>query len=89
MNAIIFQPHDFDRFVNEMKTHLTKEVEAIKTVVVEKPMGVKEAAAYLGISERTLHSWRNTGHLPESLAHKINGSTYFFPSELRDYIKKS
>jgi hypothetical protein len=88
-NLVILTPQDFDRFVSEMKLHLTKEVETIRGVVVEKPMCVKEAAAYLRIAERTLFKWLKDGTLPNSCKHEINNTTYFFPSELKEFIKKS
>jgi hypothetical protein len=88
MNAIVLQQQDFDRFVSEIKSHLTKEVESIKSTVIERPMCVKEAAEYLRINEATLHRWRKDGYLPETLVHRINGSVYFLPSELHAFIKR-
>lgn len=85
--AIILNPNDFDRLIKEVKQHLSQEVENIKTAIIEKPMCVKEAAEYLGVNASTLHRRLKNGTIPASLKHELDGSTYFFKSELYQYLK--
>jgi excisionase family DNA binding protein len=87
--AIILTPDNFERFTSEMREHITKQVETIKGSVIEKPMCVKEAADYLRIAERTLYARIQSGAIPSNLVHRVDGSVYFFPSELCQFIKKN
>jgi excisionase family DNA binding protein len=75
-----------ESLINELKAHISKE---LVCAVIEKPMCVKQAAEYLGIHENTVYKWIKSKHLPVELIHRVNGCVYFFPSELRDFIKRS
>ena len=86
MNTIVLKPNDLDRLISEMKTIFTQSV---KEVVVEKPLCIKEAAAYLKIGKSTLHKRIQNGTIPSELVHRNDGSVYFLPSELHQFIKKS
>jgi predicted DNA-binding transcriptional regulator AlpA len=69
----------------ELKSHITYE---LKDAMVEKPVSAEVAAIeYLGIHPNTIYKWIKSGDLPVKLIHRIAGTVYFFPSELRDYIK--
>lgn len=57
--------------------------------LIEKPLSVKETADYLGIHQNTIYKRIKSGDLPTSLIHRMNGSVYFFASELHDHIKRS
>jgi excisionase family DNA binding protein len=70
----------------ELRGHISKE---LKGAVVEKPMGTKEAALFLGIHENTIYKWLKNKTLPASLIHRIGSSMFFFPSELHEYVKRS
>lgn len=73
--------------VAELKQHLISELKEL--AFVERPMCCREAAQYLLIHENTLYKRIRTGEIPERVIHRIGGSVYFFPSELRDFLKKS
>jgi hypothetical protein len=49
---------------------------------VEKPVGVKEAAEYLGLSTQAVYA--NIHKLPHT---KRFGKLYFFPSKLQQYVE--
>lgn len=72
--------------INELKAHISKELQG---AVIEKPMCAKQAAEYLGIHENTIYKRIKNRDIPTELIHRMNGSVYFFASELRDYIKNS
>jgi predicted DNA-binding transcriptional regulator AlpA len=71
----------------ELKEHLANELKNL--AFVERPMCAKQAADYLLIHENTLYRRMKTGQIPARVIHRTGGSVYFFPSELKDYIKKS
>lgn len=72
--------------ISELKAHISYE---LKDALVEKPVNAKTAAIeYLGIHPNTIYKWIDNGDLPAKLIHRIAGCVYFFPSELRDYIKE-
>lgn len=81
--AIIMTPNDFDRLSIQIRDDVKKEISALKTLVVEKPMTTKEAAKFLSIHEDTLYI-----RLKKGLPHHRDGKIiWFFPSELVTYIK--
>lgn len=55
----------------------------------EKPLTKKEAAAFLRINPWTMDRRFKTNKLPASLRHVVDGSIYFFASELQEFLKKS
>lgn len=71
----------------ELKQHIANEIKNM--AIVERPLCAKAAADYLLIHENTLYRRMKSGEIPESVIHRTGGSVYFFPSELRDYLKKS
>jgi excisionase family DNA binding protein len=64
-------------------------VKELRGHVVERPMCVKEAAEFLGISQRTMYQWIKDGVIPSKVVHYKGSRPFFFPSELRDEIKRS
>ena len=89
MNQIAMNGAEYDRLLNDIKAHITNEVKSIKGMMVEKPMTYQEAADFLNIHVNTLYKRIREGNIPSTLVHKTNGSVYFFPSELHQFIKKS
>lgn len=67
----------------ELKTHISKE---LQNAVVEKPMSVKEIAAYYGVHENTIYIWMRDESIP---FHKLNGRTYFLASECKEKLLKN
>lgn len=51
---------------------------------MEKFVGIKEAAQFLGVKEMTLYSWRLQGVLP---SYKVRGKVLFRLSELNKYFE--
>lgn len=64
-------------------------IKELRGHVIERPISVKEAAEFLQISQRTLYTWMKNGTIPAKLIHFKGSRPYFFPSELRDEIKRS
>lgn len=62
-------------------------ITTVKELMVEKPIGSKEAADYLDILPDTLYKQIADGSFPAKYVHKFNGRHKFFYSELRDLIK--
>jgi excisionase family DNA binding protein len=89
MQAVILQPNDFDRFISEIKQQVSQEIKAVVKTSIEEPMCVKEAAAYMNITNKTLYNRINSGEIPASVIHRNGGSVYFFKSELYQFIKNS
>jgi excisionase family DNA binding protein len=87
--VVILTPNEFDRLISEVKSHLSKQVEGIKGTIIEKPMCVKQACEYLGIHENTLYKRMRSGVIPPGVVHRVDGTLYFFASELFQFIKKS
>jgi excisionase family DNA binding protein len=87
--VVILTPSEFDRFVVEMKDHLSREIQAVKDKVIESPIGIKEAAHYLKMDRATLYRKIKDNDIPASVVHTIAGQKVFFKSELYEFIKKS
>jgi hypothetical protein len=64
-------------------------VKELRGHVIERPICVKEAAEFLGVNERTLRRWITSGVISTKCIHYKGTRPYFFPSELRDEIKRS
>jgi hypothetical protein len=64
-------------------------VKELRGYVVEKPMVVKEAAEFLQVTPKTIHTWIKSGVIPARCIHYKGSRPYFFPTELRDEIKRS
>jgi hypothetical protein len=86
--AILLMPHDLDQIIKAICSQVEAEVSKIRTHMIEKPMSAKEAAGYLKITPKTLSVRISKGVIPADLVHRVEGSTYFFPSELAAFIKK-
>jgi len=52
---------------------------------IEKPVGLQEAADYLGRTKNALYILAHRGRVPY---HKSGGKLYFFVSELYAWIKE-
>lgn len=71
-------------------TYTTPEefISRVMELLIEKPIGSKEAADYLGVNQQTLYRHITKGWIPAKCVHKQHDGNYmFFKSELRDYIK--
>lgn len=51
---------------------------------MEKFVGIKQAAEFLGIKEMTLYSWRHEGAVP---CYKVRGRVLFRLSELNSFAE--
>jgi hypothetical protein len=89
MNATILTPNDFDRFTDSMKEHLLNIAKEIKGSVIEEPMLKDKAAKYLQITPRTLDRRIKNRIIPPEYIHKVDGTIYFLPSELHQFVKGS
>jgi excisionase family DNA binding protein len=77
-----------DAALRELKEHLTGELTSqLKSCVIEKPNNAEETAAYLKVHVNTLYRWIRDREIPSRLVHRIGGAVFFFPSELRDFVK--
>jgi excisionase family DNA binding protein len=74
--------------VQEIRDSLIKEMRGY-AVGNEEPLCAKEAAAFLKVSPKTLYKWIREGVIPAKCVHRKGSTPYFFPSELRDDLKKS
>lgn len=84
--AVILRPDDFQAFISELKEVVKSE---IRGYVVEEPLTVKQAAAYLKVTEGTLWKRIDRGAIPTSVVHRSGGGVYFFASELEAYLKNN
>lgn len=86
-----FKQSDFDKFLIDMKNHITKEVQAIhkKETKVEDPISPKQAAAYLKISMTTFYERKKSGEIPERFFHGKGRKVQLFKSELEQHLKES
>lgn len=84
--AVIFTPDDFQKFLTHLKEIVRTEM---KGYVVEEPMTAKEAASYLNVTEKTMWERFRKGKMSTGVIHRVGGSTYFFASELHQYIKNN
>lgn len=76
--------------VNSEVAHLMNVlVRELRGYVIEQPLCAKEAAEFLKINRRTLDVWISKGIIPTKCVHYKGSRPYFFPSELRDEIKRS
>jgi hypothetical protein len=64
-------------------------VKELRGYVIEQPLCAKEAAEFLKIHQRTLEKWMKNGVIPKKCIHYKASRPYFFPSELRDDLKRS
>jgi hypothetical protein len=64
-------------------------VKELRGHVIERPICAKEAAEFLNIHITTLSKWISSGVIPKKVVHYKGSRPYFFPSELRDEIKRS
>lgn len=53
---------------------------------MDKPLGIEEAAEYLGMAVNTLRAKVSKDEIPY---HKPSGKIYFFASELNEWIKSN
>lgn len=73
---------------SEIGVIVVDEIAKLGSHIVERPLDTKAAAAYLSISPVTLRAWISAATLPPNVVHRTTSGTYFFfPSELRDFIK--
>lgn len=84
--AVILGERDFDQLRQDLRDQITKEVNGIKGMIVERPMSVKEIAAWLGVSKRTIDRKIARGiflpHIDD------DGTPWFFPSEVVEQLKR-
>lgn len=81
---VAFDLDEFDKFKVEVLGQLSKDIDKIRGMVVEKPMTMKEAAAFLNIHVNTLGQYVKTGKIK---AHRLGKYPMFYPSELNAQIK--
>lgn len=83
----LISTEDFEKkFFPQM---LEKLVEVAEKKKVERPLTIKEAAAYFRISYGTLLNHLNNHEIPSSIVHVIGGQKRFFISELEAFLKRS
>lgn len=82
LNPSEFSQETIDRLIFAVTGRSTK------LSVVNKPMRIAEACAFLGVSERTFRRLMNSGVIK---THRLEGleTNFFLPEELYDLIKKS
>jgi hypothetical protein len=81
--AIILEPRDFDKLINELKETLRDELKKVRHEVRESPMTKKETARYLKCHVNTVD--KNWTHL----RHLVAGTPYWFASEIENELKNS
>jgi excisionase family DNA binding protein len=86
-----FKQSDFIRFLDDLKTHVTKEIRSIQRQdnAVEEPINPKAAAAYLKISLKTYYNRIKSGDIPERIIHRNGKKVHLFKSELKQFLKES
>jgi hypothetical protein len=85
-NQVQFIPDNNNSEVAHLMNVLVKE---LRGHVIERPICMEEAAEFLQVTSKTIRKYIRTGAIPIRLIHHIGGRPYFFPSELRDLVKRS
>lgn len=88
-HAIIIEPNDLDRLINSLREEIRLGFEKSRSVNIDPPLSRKQAAKFLGISERTLDKRFKEGYYQSELMHGEGRKKSFFASELENYLKKS
>lgn len=85
---IPFNPErTIDSLMEELKAHLTSEINGIKGLVQEQPLNAEKSAKHLGIHPNTFYIWIRTGVLPPEIIHRIGSMIFCYPSELNAFVK--
>ena len=80
--AIILEPDEWKEFKADTLKTFREELSKVRAEVIESPMNRKETAKYLKCSVKTVdENWRH-------LRHMVNGTPYYFKSEIEAYIKE-
>ena len=78
--------------IEELKSMLIKQGQRIIELSAnikayrKSKLNVDEAAAFLGVSKKTIHNKVYLGHLS---GYRIGGSRFFTIEELEDYVKEN
>ena len=80
--AIILEPDEWEDFKRDTLKTFREELSKVRAEVMESPMNAKETAKYLKCSPTTVYTkWTH-------LRHMVDGTPYWFRSEIEAYIKE-
>ncbi len=86
-SVVMLKPEEWKEFKADLLSQVSSGIESIKASMVERPISFTQAAEHLILTESGFKKRIQRKKFPAKYIHKKDGTLYFFPSELNEYIK--